>query len=39
MELVLDIIKIMLMLTGAATWLLAVFVVAFYWMCQIPPKD
>lgn len=39
MEIVLAVIKTILILTGAVAWLLGLFIVAFYWVCQIPPKD
>lgn len=39
MEIVLAVIKTILILTGAVTWALGLFIVVFYWLCQQPPKD
>jgi hypothetical protein len=39
MEVFVEIVKIVLIITGAATWVLGMFLMVFYWMCQIPPKD
>lgn len=39
MDTLIEIIKIVLMVTGAATWLLAALIIGFYWLCQIPPRD
>lgn len=39
MEVVIDIIRTILILTGAVTWILGGLVVVFYWLCQQPPRD
>jgi hypothetical protein len=39
MELFLGVVKTILILTGAVAWLLGLFLVVFFWLCQQPPKD
>jgi hypothetical protein len=39
MEIFVDIVRTILILTGAVVWFLGAFVVAFLWLSQRPPKD
>jgi len=39
MEIFLDVLIWMLLLTGALAWALGFVVAVFYWLCSRPPED
>ena len=39
MDALINVLIIVLALTGGIAWLFVLGVVVFYWLCQIPPRD